>query len=288
MKIKSFTRTLALFLIVQIASTVQSKAQALKTPAPSPLQTIDQAFGLSNMKIEYSRPSVKGRVIFGDLVPYGKVWRTGANSSTKITFGDDVKVEGVALKAGTYAIYTIPNKESWDVIFYKDLTLGGNVAEFKAADEIMRVKGKVSASPLKVETFTINIADMTTTSANIELLWDMTKVTFAVTTEIDEKVMKNIDAALEKDSRPYFQAAGYYYDNNKDLVKALGWVNTAIEQNPKAYYMVHLKAKIQLKMKDNKGAIESAEKSMAIAKEEGSEDYVHLNEKLIKEAKGVK
>jgi len=263
-------------------------AQALKTPAPSPLQSIDQAFALSNIKIEYSRPSVKGRVVFGDLVPFGKIWRTGANSATKITFGDDVKIEGVALKAGSYALYTIPNKDSWEILFYKDLTLGGNVAEYKAADEVIRVKGKVSASSSKVETFTMNIADMTSTSANVELVWDMTKVSFNVTTEIDEKVMKNIDAALEKDSRPYFQAANYYYENNKDLTKALAWVNTAIEQNPKAYWMSHLKAKIQVKMKDSKGAIESAEKSMAAAKEDGNDDYVKLNEKLIKDAKGGK
>lgn len=288
MKIKSLKHTLALFLIMLISSTIQVNAQALKTPAPSPLQTIDQAFALSNIKIEYSRPSVKGRVIYGDLVPYGKVWRTGANSSTKITFGDDVKIEGVALKAGTYALYTIPNKDSWDILFYKDLTLGGNVGEYKATDEVLRVKGKVSASPMKFETFTINIADVTSTTANIELLWDMTKVSFGVSTEIDDKVMKSIETAMEKDSRPYFQSANYYYENNKDLSKALSWVNTAIEQNPKAFWMTHLKAKIQMKMKDTKGAIESAEKSMATAKEEGSDDYVKLNEKLIKEAKGGK
>ncbi len=285
---KSLTHTLALLLIVQIASILPSNAQALKTPAPSPLQTIDQAFALSNIKIEYSRPSVKGRVVYGDLVPYGKVWRTGANQSTKITFGDDVKIEGVALKAGTYALYTIPNKDSWEILFYKDLTLGGNVAEYKATDEVARVKGKVSATGMKVETFTINIGDITSTSASIDLMWDMTKVSFGVTTEIDEKVMKNIEAALEKDSRPYFQAANYYYENNKDLTKALSWVNTASEQNPKAYWMVHLKAKIQMKMKDAKGAIESAEKSMALAKEDGNADYVKLNEKLIAEAKGSK
>lgn len=288
MKMKSLTHTLALFLIVQIASILPSNAQALKTPAPSPLQTVDQAFALSNIKIEYSRPSVKGRVIFGDLVPYGKVWRTGANQSTKITFGDDVKVEGVALKAGTYALYTIPNKDSWDILFYKDLTLAGNVAEYKATEEVARVKGKVSATGMKVETFTINVGDVTATTASVDLMWDMTKVSFGVSTDIDEKVMKNIETALASDTRPYFQAANYYYENNKDLSKALTWVNTASEQNPKAYWMVHLKAKIQMKMKDAKGAIESAEKSMALAKEDGNADYVKLNEKLIAEAKASK
>jgi len=285
---KSIKHALAVFLIALLAFTGQLNAQQLKTPAPSPLQTLDQAFALSNIKIEYSRPSVKGRVIFGDLVPYGKIWRTGANNSTKITFGDDVKVEGSALKAGTYALYTIPNKDSWDILFYKDLTLGGNTTDYKKEDEVLRIKGKVSTMPMKTETFTMMVADITATTANIFMTWDMTRVTFGVTTDIDEKVMKNIDSALEKDSRPYFQSANYYYENNKDLNKALQWTNLAIDQNPKAFWIVHLKAKIQLKMKDTKGAIESAEKSMALAKEDKSDDYVKLNEKLISEAKGGK
>ena len=288
MKIKTIKHIFALLLIVQLVFSYQLIAQQLKTPAPSPLQTIDQAFGLSNMKIEYSRPSVKGRIVFGDLVPYEKIWRTGANNATKITFGDDVKIEGVDLKAGTYALYTIPNKDSWEILIYKDLTLGGDVTEYKTSDEVMRTKVKATTLPMKFETFTINISDITSSSSNIDLLWDMTKVSIKVTTDIDSKVMKNIDTALEKDSRPYFSAANYYYDNNKDLNKALQWVNIAFDQNPKAYWIVHLKAKIQLKMKDNKGAIESAEKSLMIAKEEKSDDYVKLNEKLILEAKSGK
>jgi tetratricopeptide (TPR) repeat protein len=141
---------------------------------------------------------------------------------------------------------------------------------------------------MKFETFTINVADMTATTANIELLWDMTKVSFAVSTDIDEKVMKNIETALEKDSRPYFQAANYYYENNKDMAKALQWVTIAADQNPKAYWIMHLKAKVQMKMKDSKGALESAEKSLAAAKEDSNADYVKLNEKLIADAKGAK
>lgn len=288
MKIKKIYKTIALLLIIQAAFTDASFAQQLKTPAPSPFQSIEQAFGLSNIKIEYSRPSVKGRIIYGDLVPYGKIWRTGANSSTKITFGDDVKVEGMDLKAGTYAMYTIPNKDSWEILFYKDLTLGGNLSDYKSSDEVLRIKAKSSAMPMKFETLTINIADMTSNSATIELLWDMTKVSFAVTTDIDTKIMNDIEASLSKDSRPYYQAANYYYENGKDLNQALQWVNLAIEQNPKAFYMVHLKAKIQMKMKDLNGAITSAEKSLTLAQEAKNDDYIRLNEKLIKEAKSGK
>jgi len=260
-------------------------AQQLKVPAPSPSQTIKQAFGLSDITIDYSRPGVKGRVIYGDVVPFGKVWRTGANATTKITFGDDVKLEGKDVAAGTYGIYTLPNKDSWDIMLYKDLTLGGDVANYKPENELLRFTVKPSMLANKVETFTINIADVTPSSANIELLWEQTRIAFKVTTEIDTKIMKNIEASVIKDSRPYYQAANYYLDNDKDLNKALEWVNKAIEQNPKAYYMVHTKAKIQNKLKDYAGAMASAEQSIALAKEAKSDDYVRLNEKLIAEIK---
>lgn len=278
-------KLIGLALLFQFSLVANSFSQTLKTPAPSPLQTVEQAFGLSNVKIEYSRPIVKGRVIFGDLVPYGKIWRTGANSATKVTFTDDVKIEGMPLVAGSYAIYTIPGADSWDVMFYKDLKLGGDVTEYKVENEALRVKAKPSVLANKVESFTINFADVTGTAMNIELLWDKTRVALGVKTEIDEKVMKNIETALEKDTRPYYQAANYYFENGKDLATALKWANTAIESNPKAFWIYHLKAKIQKKMNDNKGAIETAQKSLDLAKEDKNDDFVKLNEKLISEAK---
>lgn len=264
-------------------------AQQLKTPAPSPLQNIDQAFALSNIKIEYSRPSAKGRVIYGDLVPFGKIWRTGANSSTKITFGEDVKMEGTPVIAGTYAIYTIPNKDSWELMLYKDLTLGGDVAEYKTENEVTRIKVKPMPLSQKVETFTINFTDLKSNSAIMEILWEQTRVAVNITADIDEKIMKNIEAALSPaDKKPYYQAANYFYENNKDLTKALEWIGKAVDQNPKAYWVILLKAKIQLKSKDYKGAIASAEQSMALAKEDKNDDYVKMNEKLIAEAKAGK
>lgn len=285
MKIKSLS---ILLLIIGLTGAIPAISQTLKTPAPSPTQTLDQAFGLSNIKIEYSRPSVKGRVIFGDLVPFDKIWRTGANAATKVTFGDDVTVEGKSLKAGTYALYTIPGAASWSILFYKDLTLGGDVENYKAENEVLRVAVKPSAIAEKVETFTMNVGDITATTATIELMWDKTKVNCKVATSIDEKVMKNIETALAKDSRPYYQAANYYFENNKDMATALKWVNSAIEGNPKAYWMVHLKAKIQGKMNDTKGAITSAEQSIVLAKEDQNNDYVRLNEKLIADLKKAK
>ncbi|MBL0308792.1 MAG: DUF2911 domain-containing protein [Bacteroidetes bacterium] len=278
-------KVLSLFTAAIIAgSSLTTTAQTLKVPAPSPTQTLKQNFALSEISIEYSRPGVKNRVIFGDLVPFGKIWRTGANASTKITFGEDVNVEGKAIAAGTYAIYTIPNRDSWEILFYKDLKLGGSVSDYKAADELLRFTVEASALANKVEDLTIQVTDITPSTANIELSWDKTSVAFHVAANIDAAIMKNIETALVNDSRPYFQAANYYYENDKDLNKALEWVNKAIEQNPQ-FYIMHTKAKIQMKLKDYKGAIATAEKSLAMAKEAKSNDYVALNEKLIAEAK---
>lgn len=260
-------------------------AQQLKVPAPSPLQTLKQAFALDNITVEYSRPSVKGRVIFGDVVPFGKVWRTGANASTKITFGEDVTVEGKPVVAGTYAIYSIPNKDSWEIMLYKDLTLGGNVADYKAENEVLKFQVKPTALTAKVETFTINVANVTSNTCAIELAWDKTSVSFNVSADIESKIMKNIDATMSKDARPYYQAASYYYENNKDLAKATEWINKAVEQNPKAYWVMLLKAKILLKAKDNKGAIAAAEQTVILAKEEQDDAYVKMAQNLIAEAK---
>lgn len=257
----------------------------LKTPAPSPLQTLDQAFALSNIKIEYSRPSAKGRVVFGDLVPFGKIWRTGANASTKITFGDTVKVEGMKLAPGTYALYSIPNKDSWEVMFYNDLKLGGDVAAYKAENEALKIKVPTIANPMKMETFTIGIADMTSNTANIMIMWENTRVVLKVSADIDAAIMKNIEKNVINDSRPYFAAASYYYENDKDLKLAKEWVAKAFAANPKAYWIAHLEAKICLKMKDYAGAIAAAEKSKALAVAEKDDTYVANNDKLIAEAK---
>lgn len=286
----NFSKKLLLsFLALGLVISVNLQAQTLKTPAPSPLQTIKQNFGLGEVSIEYSRPSAKGRVIFGDVVSFGNIWRTGANSATKITIVEDTKIEGNAIAAGTYAIYTLPGKDAWDIMFYKDLTLGGNVGEYKKEDEVLRISVKPSALTQKVETFTINFADMTATTCNVELVWEQTRVAFKLSTEIDTKVMKSIETAMAPaDKRPYFSAASYYYDNNKDMKQALEWIDKAVEQNPKAYWVLHLKAKIQLKLKDAKGAIETAEKSKALALEDKDEAYVKNNDKLIAEAKGMK
>ncbi len=262
-----------------------SFAQGLKIPAPSPGQTIKQAFALSDVTIDYSRPSAKGRVIYGELVPFGKIWRTGANGATKITFGEDVKVEGNDLKAGTYALYTIPNKDSWEILFYKDLTLGGNVADYKKENEVLRFVVKPTVINSMVETFAINVSDITSSTANIELVWEKTRVAFKIASDIDAKIMKSIESNVIKDNKPYYQAARYYYDTDKDMVQAGLWADKAIESNAKAYWVVLLKAKIQLKAGDKKGAATTAAQVIALAKEDKNDDYVKMGEEVIAASK---
>ena len=280
----TITNKAVLFLAFGMLS-LGAAAQKITVPAPSPLQTVTQKFGLGEVTIEYSRPAVKGRTIFGDVVPYGKIWRTGANATTKITFTDEVKLEGNVVKPGTYGLYTVPNKDSWEIMLYKDLTLNGNVADYKTENEVLRFKVKSMKIPMKMESFMINIGDLSATEAKLTLLWENTVVAVKMTTDIDARVMESIDASMKSDKPEYFRAAGYYFDNGKDLKKALEWATKATEENPKAFYMFNLKARIEYKLGDKAAGKASAEKSIALAKEAKNDDYVALGEKLLSDNK---
>ena len=253
-------------------------AQNVKTPAPSPTQTIKQDFALSSIEVNYSRPAAKGRKIFGELVPFGKIWRTGANSQTLVTFGEDVTVGGKLLKAGKYTLLTIPNSTEWEIIFCKPET---SAPTYKPESEVVRFKAKVNALPFAVENFIIMFSTQTSNSATISMVWEKTEVEFDVVADIDTKIMADINTAMNVDSKPYFQAASYYFDNGKDLGKALEWANRAVDAQPKAYWIATLKAKIQAKAGDKIGALLTAKKALELAKEGKNDDYVTINEKLI-------
>ncbi|GAB4023590.1 DUF2911 domain-containing protein [Spirosoma koreense] len=257
----------------------------LKIPAASPSQTTKQSFGLGEITLEYSRPAVKGRAIFGDLVPFGQIWRTGANATTKITFSSDVKMGGKEVKAGTYGLFTIPGKSKWEVMLSKDLNLGANVADYKPANEVARVEVKPTTLSNKVETFTINIADILPSSATLEIMWDNTRVPVPITVDIDQVITSNIKASMASEKPAYFEAASYYYDTNRDLSQALTWVNKAVEQNPNAFWIMLLKARIELKLKDKQNAIASAQKTVELATAAKNGDYVKMANDLIASAK---
>lgn len=279
--------TKAMFVIAFMLISSASWAQ-IKTPQPSPLGKVTQTIGLTDVTITYSRPSVKGRTIFGDLVQYDKRWRTGANATTKINFSDEVTVEGTKIPAGEYVLLTIPGKDEWTIIINKNLKLSGDGGkEYKTEEDVANFKVKPTKLSDKVETFTINFTDLTMNAANIELAWENTSVKFKVIGEVDTKVMAEIQekmAAAEATSTSYYQAARYYFENNKDKKKALEWINKAIEKDkePK-YWMVHVQAKIQAANGDYKKAIETAKRSSELAKAAENPEYVAMNEKLISE-----
>jgi len=255
-------------------------AQQLKTPAPSPGQTIKQDFGLSSIELSYSRPSVKGRKIFGDVRPFGVLWRTGANGATTLAFGDDVTIGGVLLKAGKYGLLTIPEKENWIVIITKQLDVTSPDA-YKKEDDVVRLNIKPVVLKEPVETFAMQFANVKPNSCDLQLTWENTLVSFPITTDIDTKVTAQINEVMNKDNRPYFNAAMYYMDNGKDLNQALAWFNKALEQNANAFFIIYQKANCLAKLGRKEEAKKTALQGIASAKEAKNDDYVALNEKLI-------
>ncbi|HCA83998.1 MAG TPA: hypothetical protein DEP18_09425, partial [Flavobacteriales bacterium] len=215
----------------------------LSVPAPSPTITVKQGFATSNIELSYSRPSVRGRVVFGDLVPYDKVWRTGANGATTIYFGEEVSVGGKKLPKGKYGLLTIPGKSEWTVILSKDTTVT-SPADYKQENDAVRMKIKPVKLPAMVETFSIEIANVRTKGdgCDIRIVWERTMISFTVTADIDTKIMAQIDESMKGDKKPYYQAARYYYENKKDLRKALEWADEAVKARPDAYWIILLKA----------------------------------------------
>ena len=260
----------------------------IKTPQPSPTGKISQEVGLTKVEVEYSRPSAKGRKIFGDLVPFGDLWRTGANASTKVTFGDDVKVGGTALAKGTYALYTVPGERQWDIVFYKNTSLWGAPAPADYKMEDVAAKVTVASSSLRdaVETFTIEISNLKNDGATIDLMWENTKVSVPFTQDTDSKVMADIKTQMEGPSaNTYYSAARYYYEEKKDMKQALAWVDQSLTKGGDKFWILRLKANIQAELGMYKDAIATAEKSSALAKTEGNMDYQRMNAKSIEEWK---
>lgn len=258
----------------------------VRMPSPSPTQFLKQDFALSSIELTYSRPGLKGRNVFGTVVMYDSLWRTGANAATKIKFDDQVEILGHQVEPGTYAIYTIPHKNGeWTFILNKGSNNSG-VSGYNKSEDVLREKIKTGKLASKVETFTMQFTDVKPESCVLSIMWDNVVLNVPIKENIKDKIRAQLEEALSSDKKPYWQAAQFYneYDNNKP--KALEMINSAIAENNKPpFYMVYYKAKIQKEMGDKKGALASAHQSIDLAKEAGNSDYVLLNEKLIKEIK---
>jgi hypothetical protein len=272
-----------LFALSLLCTALNVKAQQIRTPQPSPTQTIRQEFGVGNIELSYSRPGIKGRKIMGDLVPYNKVWRTGANSATTLNFSDSVTIGGVKIGPGKYGLLSIPNKDQWTLIISKQLDVT-NPSAYKQDQDVVRVNAKASGLKDVVETFTMQFANVKPTSLELQIMWENTVVTLPISTDYDKKLMADIDKALQ-DNRPYYQAALYYMETGRDLNQAVKWLDIAIEQNPKAYYIYHQKANALAKLGRKDEARITAQKSMDLAREQKNDDYVKLNEKLLENLK---
>lgn len=271
-------------LAIIIGFTFTMNAQ-IKTPAPSPFSKTEQVVGLTDISIEYSRPSMKGRTIFGDLVPYDKLWRTGANMRTKITLSDDALVDGKELKAGSYGILTIPGQDYWNVIFYTEADGGGAPAELDQSKVAVKLNLKTQVLAADVQSLTIDISDITNTTASINIYWEQTKVSFDILVQTDVVAMESIDKAMSgPTAREYYQSAVYFLENGKDVKLAKEWIDKAIAMNDNPpFWQLRQQSLIWAANGDKKGAIEIAKESLAKSKEAGNDDYVKMNNDSIAE-----
>ena len=256
----------------------------VKFPAPSPIQTIKQDFGMGNIELTYSRPSAKGRKIFGDIVPMDKLWRTGANGATKISFASPVEMGGKKIDTGTYVLYTIPGEKTWEVIINKGLKNWG-VDGYKESEDVVRFKVAVTNTTLNTETLTMQFANVKAESCDLQLMWEKKAISIPITTSVKEKIREQLNAAMLSDKKPYWQAAQFYNEFDKNLGKALENISKATEENPKAFYMFLYKAKIEKDMGKKAAALETSKISLALSKEAKNDDYVRMNEQLQKELK---
>lgn len=272
-----------LILVITVSFAVNAQIEA---PQPSPAQKIEQKVGLTDVTLEYSRPSMRGREVFGNLVPYGKLWRTGANKNTVITFSTDVTIGEATVKAGSYSIFTTPNKENWEVVFYTDTENWGTPGNWDDAKVAVKLTVKATTIPMDVETFTFTFDNLTNDSAVLSMLWENTMVDIAFGVPTDKTVTASIAKTMNGPSADdYYASARYYLEAGKDINQAVTWMNKAMEmtkESPK-FWWLRQQSLINAKAGDKKGAIKAAKASLELAEKAGNSDYVKMNKESLKE-----
>jgi len=273
-----------IFILAMTIANYAIEAQ-IKTPQMSPRSILTQVVGLTDVEINYSRPSARGRAVIGDLVPYGKLWRTGANENTTISFSDDVVIDGKTLAKGKYAIYTTPKADTWEIIFYSKTDNWGNPATWDETKVALRTNVKPEMLDRNIESFTIGISNLDTNFANLELSWEKTLVAVRFEVPTQKNTMASIEKALSGPSAgDYFSSAQFLFQSNGDIAKARNYVDKALEiSKDKPFFYYRLKSLIQAKQGDKKGAIETAKLSLAAAETAKNQDYVKMNKDSIDE-----
>lgn len=257
----------------------------IETPQPSPFSKIEQKVGLTDVVLEYSRPSMRGREVFGAMTPYGKLWRTGANKNTTISFSDDVVIDGQTLKAGSYAIFTTPNEKSWDVVFYVDTNNWGAPKELDESKVTAKTTVETMTMPMTVETFTITFDNLTSNSAELSFIWENTMANVKFEVPTDQKVSASIEKIMAGPSaNDYYAAAVYNLSEDKDLDKAKEWMDKAMSMvDEPAFWQLRQQSLLYAKMGDKKKAIETAKMSLEASEKAGNADYVKMNKDSLKE-----
>jgi hypothetical protein len=269
--------------LILLLITVTTYAQL--TPQPSSTETVTQGFGLGKIILTYSRPNVKGRKIFGGMEPYRTVWRTGANSATVIKFTDDVIIDGKKVPAGEYGFFSIPGENEWIIILNKQPKQWGAYT-YKETDDFVRIKVKTERLSSLTETMTLGFINVAPTSCDLQMKWEHSGFTLHLLTDIDAKVMARIDSAMNTAKKPYYDAIIYYYNNNKDMTKALAWANELEKDKAFPPFVPKLwKARVLLKKGDKAAAITTAEEGVKVAAQSKSDEYVRLNTEVIEQAK---
>jgi hypothetical protein len=274
------------FVLFAFALTLMYSVNAqIETPQPSPFSKIEQKIGLTDVTLEYSRPGMKGRKIFGDLVPFGKLWRTGANKNTMITFSDDVMIDGQTLKAGAYSIFVIPNQGSWEVMFYTDTENWGTPRQWDESKVAAKTSVTTMDLPMSIETWSMMFGNLSSGSAELGMMWENTYAGLTIEVPTDKTVTASIEKAMAGPSAAdYYNAAVYYSSEGKDLKQAEEWMNKAMSMIEKpGFWQLRQQSLIYAKMGDKKKAIEIAKKSLAGAEAAGNADYVKMNKESLKE-----
>ena len=263
-----------------VGSLEAAEEKKIEFPAASQHAVVKQRVGLTDVEVDYSRPNKNDREIFGGLVPYGKLWRTGANAVTKIKFSKPVTLGGKEIPAGEYALFTIPTANEWTIIISKDAKVQ-STADYKQENDAVRLTARPEPLSVSIETFTIALNDVKGASATLDFLWDKTRVPVKLTTDDVEQVSKQLEAVVvgntPLDARIAYQAAAFYYENNKDMNQAAKWIDQALEKNPDAYFMHYKKAQIQAKLGNKKEATASAQKTIDILKKGKEPDEPAIN-----------
>lgn len=270
----------------KITEVSTDKKLKITTPQSSPIARVEQRVGLTDISIEYSRPGVKGRTIFGNLVPYGKTWRTGANANTTITFSTDVTIDGNIIKAGSYGIYSVPNKDIWEVLFYSETNKRGVPKDWDESKVVFKTNVEAVGMPMNIETFTIMFNELTNSSAVMGLLWEQTFIGIKIEVPTDQIVMGTINKVMSSNptANDYYNAAIYYNHQNKDLQQANEWMEKAMSLTEKpAFWQLRQQSLIVAKIGNAKKAIEIAKKSLALSKEAENDAYIKMNTESLKE-----